>query len=63
MNPIQKIRTSFTWQLTLLVASFVLVISGIVIFLLARFSQDTIRDESIWRIPLCVSTTHYDRQR
>ena len=28
-------------------ASFVLVISGIVIFLLARFSQDTIRDESI----------------
>jgi HAMP domain-containing protein len=47
MNPIQKIRTSFTWQLTLLVASFVLVISGIVIFLLARFSQDTIRDESI----------------
>lgn len=47
MNPIQKIRTSFTWHLTLLVASFVLVISGIVIFLLARFSQDTIRDESI----------------
>ena len=47
MNPIQKIRTSFTWHLTLLVASFVLIISGIVIFLLARFSQDTIRDESI----------------
>lgn len=47
MNPIKKIRSSFTWQLTLWVAGFVLAISGIVIFLLARFSQDTIRDESI----------------
>ena len=47
MNPIKKIRTSYTWQLTLWVAGFVLAISGIVIFLLARFSQDTIRDESI----------------
>ena len=43
----EKIHTSFTWQLTLWVAGFVLVITGIVIFLLARFSQDAIHHESI----------------
>ena len=43
----EKIHTSFTWQLTLWVAGFVLVISGVVIFLLARFSQDSIHQESI----------------
>ena len=43
----EKIHTSFTWQLTLWVTGFVLVISGVVIFLLARFSQDSIHQESI----------------
>ena len=38
----EKIHTSFTWQLTLWVTGFVLVISGVDIFLLARFSQDSI---------------------
>ena len=47
MNPIQKIRTSFSTQLTLWVTVFVLIISGIVLFLLARFSQEVIHDESI----------------
>lgn len=47
MSPIEKIRTSFTWQLTLWVAGFVLVISGVVIFLLAEFSEDVIHHESI----------------
>jgi len=47
MSPIEKIRLSFTWQLTLWVAGFVLVISCVVIFLLARFSQDVIHNESI----------------
>lgn len=47
MKLIEKIHTSFTWQLTLWVAGFVLVISGVVIFLLARFSQDSIHQESI----------------
>lgn len=47
MQFIEKIHTSFTWQLTLWVAGFVLVISGVVIFLLARFSQDSIHQESI----------------
>ena len=47
MTLIQKIRTSFSTQLSLWVAGFVLVISGVVIFLLARFSEDVIRDESI----------------
>ena len=47
MKFIEKIHTSFTWQLTLWVAGFVLVISGVVIFLLARFSQDSIHQESI----------------
>ena len=47
MKLIEKIHTSFTWQHTLWVAGFVLVISGVVIFLLARFSQDSIHQESI----------------
>lgn len=47
MNPIQKIRTSFSTQLTLWVTGFVLVISAVVLFLLARFSLEVIHDESI----------------
>ncbi len=47
MNLLQKIRTSFTMQLTLWVAGFVLVTSGVVISLLAGFSEDVIRDESV----------------
>ena len=47
MNLLQKIRTSFSTQLSLWVASFVLVISGVVIFLLTSFSEEVIRDESI----------------
>lgn len=47
MTPLQKIRASFTTQLSLWVAGFVLVISGLVIFLLTSFSEDVIRDESI----------------
>ena len=47
MTLIHKIRTSFTTQLSLWVAGFVLVTSSLVIFLLAGFSQDAIRDESI----------------
>ena len=47
MTLIQKIRTSFTTQLLLWVSGFVLVISVLVIILLAVFSQDAIRDESI----------------
>lgn len=47
MTPLQKIRTSFTTQLSLWVAGFVLVISGVVIFLLVRFAEDVIRDETI----------------
>lgn len=47
MTPLQKIRSSFTTQLSLWVAGFVLVISGVVIFLLTSFSEDVIRDESI----------------
>ena len=47
MTPLQKIRTSFTTQLSLWVAGFVLIISGVVIFLLASFSEDVIRDESV----------------
>jgi uncharacterized membrane protein len=35
MKLIEKIHTSFTWQLTLWVAGFVLVISGVVISALA----------------------------
>lgn len=44
---IQKVRTSFTTQLTLWVASLVTVISVVVIGLLAKFSQDVIFDETI----------------
>lgn len=47
MTLFQKIRTSFSTQLSLWVAGFVLVISCVVIFLLTRFSEDVIRDESI----------------
>ena len=46
MTLVEKIRTSFTTQLTLMVAAFVLVISGVVVFLLFRFSQEVIRDEA-----------------
>ena len=44
---IQKVRTSFTTQLTLWVASLVTVISVVVIGLLAMFSQDVIFDETV----------------
>ena len=47
MSPKQKILTSFTTRLTLWVAGFVLVISGVVLFLLIRFSEGVIRDEYI----------------
>ena len=47
MTLTQKIRTSFTTQLSLWVAGFVLVTSSLVILLLARFSQDAIHDETI----------------
>lgn len=44
---IQKVRTSFTTQLTLWVASLVTAISVVVIGLLAKFSQDVIFDETV----------------
>ena len=44
---IQKVRTSFTTQLTLWVASLVTVISVVVVGLLALFSQDVIFDETM----------------
>ena len=44
---IQKVRTSFTTQLTLWVASLVTAISVVVIGLLALFSQDVIFDETV----------------
>ena len=47
MSPLQKIRTSFSTQLSLWVAGFVMVTSGVVIFLLVSFSEDAIRDETI----------------
>lgn len=47
MTVLQKIRGSFTTQLTLWVAGFVIIIYGVVIFLLARFSQQVVIDESI----------------
>ena len=47
MTPFKRIRTSFTTQLLLWVAGFVLVTSGVVIFLLASFSENVIRDETI----------------
>jgi len=43
----EKIRTSFSAQLSLWVAGFVIVISVAVIVLLARFSEQVIRNESI----------------
>ena len=47
MTPLQKIRTSFTTQLSLWVAGFVVLISTVVIALLASFSEEVIRDETI----------------
>ena len=47
MSIIHKIRTSFTTQLTLWVASLVTVISVVVVGLLAKFSQDVIFDETV----------------
>ena len=44
---IQKIRTSFTTQLTLWVAGLVTVITVLVVGLLALFSQDVIFDETV----------------
>jgi len=44
---IQKIRTSFTTQLTLWVASLVTVITMVVVGLLTLFSQDVIFDETV----------------
>ena len=46
MTPLQKIRTSFSTKLSLWVAGFVVVISGVVIFLLVSFSEEVIRDEA-----------------
>ena len=46
MTPLQKIRTSFSTQLSLWVAGFVVVISGLVILLQVRFSKDVILDET-----------------
>jgi len=47
MNPLQIIRKSFSTQLSLWVAGFVLVISATVLFLLARFSEEGIHAETI----------------
>jgi len=47
MRLIEKIRGSFSAQLSLWVAGFVIVISAVVIILLARFSGQVIRDELI----------------
>ncbi len=44
---LHKIRSSFTTQLALWVAGFVVVTSGIVMGLLTSFSQEVIRNESI----------------
>lgn len=49
MTPLQHIHRSFTIQLSLWVAGSVLLISVLVMFLLARFSRDVIRDESLER--------------
>lgn len=43
----EKIRTSFTTQLTLWVASFVLITSSVFIYALGSYSQDIIHDESM----------------
>jgi len=42
---LERIRTSFSAQLSLWVAGFVVIISAVVILLLARFSEQVIRDE------------------
>ena len=47
MTIFQKIRRSFTIQLALWVGGFVVVTSCVVVGLLASFSEDVIRDESI----------------
>ena len=47
MTPLQKIRSSFTTQLTLWVAGLVTVISVLVIVLLALFSKEIIHDETV----------------
>lgn len=47
MTIFQKMRTSFTIQLALWVGGFVVVTSCVVVGLLASFSEDGIRDESI----------------
>ncbi len=47
MRPLQKIRSSLTTQLTLWVAGFVIVISGVVFFLLAQSTQRAIKEETI----------------
>lgn len=57
MSIIQKIRTSFTTQLTLWVASFVTIISAVVIGLLAMFSQDVIFDETVETTLQALETT------
>ncbi len=44
---LQKIRTSFTMQLALWVASIVVAMSGIVIWLLVSFSEEVMRRETI----------------
>ena len=47
MTPIEKIQTSFSAQLSIWVAGFVMIISGVVIFILVGFSEDVIRNETI----------------
>lgn len=47
MTILHKIRTSFSTQLSLWVAGFVLAISSLVIALLTIFSEDVIHDETI----------------
>lgn len=47
MTIIQKIRSSYSTQLSLWVSGFVLIISGVVLILLMRFSQGVIHDESV----------------
>ena len=43
----KKIQTSFSTQLSLMIAAFVLVTSGVVVFLLVSFSKDFLRQERI----------------
>ena len=47
MRPAERVHTSYSTQLWLGVSGFVLFVAFVVIFLLARFSQDVIRNESI----------------